>query len=158
MEHNPYAAPEAETELPQHEGGRPAGFWIRVGASIIDTILIAIVTMPLLFMLYGKEYFDSTVFAQGPLDILISYFLPAIAVVLFWIYRSATPGKILLGLKIVDANTGEKCTTGQLVLRYIGYYPAMIPLCIGFIWVAFDGRKQGWHDKIAKTLVVYGKG
>ncbi len=157
MDHNPYAAPQAETELPQHASGRPAGFWIRAGASVINSILIIAVTMPLIFMIYGKEYFDSTAFVEGPLDLLISYILPAIAVVVFWIYRSATPGKMLVGVKIIDAETGEKCSKGQLVLRYIGYYVAVIPLFIGIIWVAFDNRKQGWHDKIAKTLVVYGK-
>ena len=73
---------------------------------------------------------------------------------LFWIYKSATPGKMITKLVIVDAKTGGKPTTGQFLLRYLGYYVSTVPLGLGLIWVAFDQRKQGWHDKIAGTLVV----
>ncbi|MFW2124742.1 RDD family protein, partial [Acinetobacter ursingii] len=43
---------------------------------------------------------------------------------------------------------------GQGIIRYIGYIPATLVLFIGLIWVAFDSKKQGWHDKMAKTVVV----
>jgi uncharacterized RDD family membrane protein YckC len=59
-----------------------------------------------------------------------------------------------ISARIVDAKTGARPTTGQLVVRYLGYYVAMIPLFAGIIWVAFDPRKQGWHDKLAGTVVV----
>jgi uncharacterized RDD family membrane protein YckC len=74
--------------------------------------------------------------------------------VLFWVYRQATPGKIAIDARIVDATTGEKPSTGQLIGRYLGYYVSTIPLLLGFVWVAFDPRKQGWHDKLAGTVVV----
>jgi len=80
--------------------------------------------------------------------------LPAIAVVLFWIYRQATPGKIAISARIVDARTGGKPSTKQLVVRYLGYYVSTVPLMLGILWVAFDPRKQGWHDKLAGTVVV----
>jgi uncharacterized RDD family membrane protein YckC len=80
--------------------------------------------------------------------------LPAIAVILFWVYKSATPGKMALKLKIVDAKTGDKPSTGQLIGRYFGYYVSILPFMLGIIWVGFDGRKQGWHDKLAGTVVV----
>ena len=80
--------------------------------------------------------------------------LPAVAVVLFWVYRQATPGKIAIGARIVDAESGEKPGTWQCVVRYVGYYAAMLPLMVGILWVAFDPRKQGWHDKLAGTVVV----
>ena len=80
--------------------------------------------------------------------------LPAIAIVLFWIYRQATPGKIAIAARIVDAETGGKPSTRQLVIRYLGYYVSMLPLLAGIVWVAFDPRKQGWHDKLAGTVVV----
>jgi uncharacterized RDD family membrane protein YckC len=38
--------------------------------------------------------------------------------------------------------------------RYVGYIISTIPLCLGFLWVGFDSKKQGWHDKIAGTVVV----
>jgi uncharacterized RDD family membrane protein YckC len=83
---------------------------------------------------------------------------PAVATVLFWMYRQATPGKMALGLRVVDATTGRPASTGQLVGRYLGYYVSMIPLLLGLLWVAFDPRKQGWHDKLAHTVVVRRKG
>jgi uncharacterized RDD family membrane protein YckC len=134
-----------------------AGFWIRVGASIIDSILILIIIAPILTVIYGKEYWVSETFVQGTWDILLNYLLPAVAIVIFWIYRSATPGKMVLGLTIVDAQTGDKPTTGQFIGRYLGYYLSMIPLCLGFIWVGIDKRKQGWHDKLAGTVVIRNK-
>ena len=91
---------------------------------------------------------------QGPADLLLNWVLPAVAVVLFWVYRQATPGKIAIGARIVDARTGGRPSTGQLIGRYFAYYVSMLPLMLGFIWVAFDARKQGWHDKLANTVVV----
>ena len=131
-----------------------AGFWIRVGASIIDSILILIIIAPLLTFIYGEEYWVSEAFIHGTWDVLLNYLLPAIAIIIFWIYRSATPGKMVLGLTIVDAQTGGKPSTGQFIGRYLGYYVSMIPLFLGFIWVGIDKRKQGWHDKLAGTMVV----
>jgi uncharacterized RDD family membrane protein YckC len=69
-------------------------------------------------------------------------------------YRQATPGKMAIGAKIVDAKTLGKPSTGQLIGRYFAYYLSSIVLLLGFIWVGFDARKQGWHDKLAGTLVV----
>jgi len=130
------------------------GFWARVGAALIDTVLILIVCAPLLTMVYGRSYWTSDSFLQGPADFLINWLLPAIAVIIFWIYRQATPGKIAIAARIVDATTGRKPSTRQLVIRYLGYYVSMLPLFAGIIWVAFDARKQGWHDKLAGTVVV----
>jgi uncharacterized RDD family membrane protein YckC len=61
---------------------------------------------------------------------------------------------MLTGLAIVDAQTGGKPSTAQLIVRYLGYYVASIPLLLGIIWVGFDKRKQGWHDKMAGTVVI----
>jgi uncharacterized RDD family membrane protein YckC len=75
-------------------------------------------------------------------------------VLLFWIYRQATPGKIAIGARIVDAESGANPSARQLVGRYLGYYVSIVPLMLGIFWVAFDPRKQGWHDKLAGTVVV----
>ncbi|MEF1301681.1 RDD family protein, partial [Vibrio owensii] len=83
-----------------------------------------------------------------------NWVLPFIATVLFWVYRSATPGKIALKLKVVDAKTGEALSTSKSILRYVAYYVSTIPLGLGFIWIAFNGKKQGWHDMIANTVVI----
>jgi len=78
-------------------------------------------------------------------------------VVVFWINRQATPGKIAIDARIVDADTGGKPSTKQLLIRYVGYYVSTLPLFLGFFWVGFDPRKQGWHDKMANTVVVRDK-
>jgi uncharacterized RDD family membrane protein YckC len=134
------------------------GFWARTGAAIIDTLLICIVVFPILTAVYGAAYWSGERLIQGPVDFLVSWIAPAVAVVLFWIARQATPGKMAIGARIVDAKTGAKPTGGQLVVRYLGYYVAMFPLFVGILWVAFDPRKQGWHDKMAGTVVVRRKG
>jgi uncharacterized RDD family membrane protein YckC len=130
------------------------GFWARVGAAMIDTVLLLVVCAPLVTLVYGRAYWTSDALLQGPADFLINWLLPAIAVIVFWTYRQATPGKIAIAARIVDAGTGGKPSTRQLVVRYLGYYVSMLPLMAGIVWVAFDPRKQGWHDKLAGTVVV----
>jgi len=131
-----------------------AGFWIRVGAALIDSVLILIIILPILTKIYGMDIWLSTSLVQGFWDLLLSYILPAIAVVIFWVYKSATPGKMATRLTIVDAKSGGKPTTAQFVIRYLCYYVALLPVGIGIIWVGIDKRKQGWHDKIAGTVVI----
>ena len=134
-----------------------AGFWVRVGAALIDTFLVLLVTLPLLTAIYGSDYWSNDSLSMGVWDTLLSYVLPAIAVIAFWVYRSATPGKSWLHLTIVDAKTGEKPGTRQFVLRYLGYYVSIIPLFLGIIAVGVDRRKRGFHDRIAGTVVIRDK-
>ena len=131
-----------------------AGFWIRTGAAVIDSVLILIIIGPVLTAIYGVDYWLSDSAVQGSWDVLINYILPPIAIVIFWVYKSATPGKMALKLTIVDAKTGGKPSNGQYIGRYLGYYIAAIPLLLGIIWVGIDKRKQGWHDKMAGTVVI----
>jgi uncharacterized RDD family membrane protein YckC len=132
------------------------GFWARVGAALIDTILLLLICAPIVTWIYGTDYWLGTEMKliYGPADFLVNWVLPAIAVILFWVYRQATPGKMAIGARIVDEKTGGKPSTGQLIGRYLAYYLSIIPLMLGIIWVGIDARKQGWHDKLAGTLVV----
>ena len=132
------------------------GFWPRVGAAIIDTILILMIIGPLLTAFYGEEYWSNEGLT-GPMDVLLSYLFPAVATILFWVTRQATPGKMAISARVVDANTGDPMTTSQSIGRYFAYFVAMLPLMLGILWVAFDRRKQGWHDKLAGTVVVRNK-
>jgi uncharacterized RDD family membrane protein YckC len=133
-----------------------AGFWMRVWATLIDTVLVCVVIFPLLTAAYGSAYWESTKLIQGPLDFLLSWVAPTVAVAWFWATKQATPGKMAISARIVDAKTGGKATATQLVIRYLGYFVAIVPLFLGLLWVAFDPRKQGWHDKLAGTVVVVG--
>jgi len=132
-----------------------AGFWTRFAASIIDSLWM----LPLIFVLgylyYGSNYVMSDKLYLGGVDIFIQYILPALITLAFWAYKSATPGKMAVRTKIVDAKTLEPASNSQLIVRYLCYYISMLVLFLGFIWVAFDKKKQGWHDKLAKTLVVH---
>lgn len=73
---------------------------------------------------------------------------------IFWAEKQATPVKMAINSKILDAKTGDAASTGQLIGRYLAYYLSFIVLGLGFIWVAFDARNQGWHDKLSGTVVV----
>ena len=130
------------------------GFWARVGAAIIDSILMAIVLVPFMRVFYGDIGFEDIARLDSPANIMINGVLPAIVVILFWVWRDATPGKMAIGAKIVDAKTGGKPSTGQFIGRYLSYYISSFVLLLGFIWVGFDAKKQGWHDKLAGTVVV----
>ena len=133
-----------------------AGFWIRVLASLIDTLLIVAITIPVLIAIFGFNR-EHTGWLAGMADFLISWVAPAIAVIVFWITKQATPGKLAVHAKIVDARTGGALSVGQSIGRYLGYFVSTVPLCLGLIWVAFDKRKQGWHDKLAGTVVIRDK-
>jgi uncharacterized RDD family membrane protein YckC len=60
---------------------------------------------------------------------------------------------MMVGIKIVKTD-GTPVTSVEALVRYIGYWASAIPLGLGFLWVAWDSGKQGWHDKIAGTCVV----
>lgn len=151
---NVYQTPSSNLGVGSEEERNYAGFWVRVGASIIDTILIILITAPFLYLIYGKAFWQTEGFTNGALNILISYVFPAIAVILFWLYKSATPGKMIFGLKIISLGKSTNLSVMQSIGRYLAYYPSMLIFMLGIIWVAFDKKKQGWHDKLANTAVI----
>lgn len=130
------------------------GFWPRVGASLLDTIILLAIIVPLMYLFYGDRYFYSTDSFLGSADVLINYIFPLIAILLFWTYKSATPGKMAIKAVIVDADTGKQPTMKQYIIRYVGYFVSMLPFFVGIMWVGLDSKKQGWHDKMANTVVI----
>jgi uncharacterized RDD family membrane protein YckC len=143
------------------KGGSPyASFERRMLASMIDTLLIMIIILPLIkpFMTvvqpateyihaltaklqqgslstldYNTQIFDYMLGEGGRLlllDLTYQTIFMGVVVVLFWIYRSATPGKMILNMEIVDAKTGEKPTRKQCIIRYVGYIVAVLPLIV----------------------------
>lgn len=72
----------------------------------------------------------------------------------FWHYRSATPGKMLFKIKVVDAETGGPCRMKQYIIRYIGILISGTLLGIGFLWLRWNKRARAWHDFMAGTVVV----
>ncbi len=74
--------------------------------------------------------------------------------VIFWVANGGqTLGKMAMGIKVVMID-GSSITTGKAILRFIGYIAGGFIMWVGFIWAAFDEKRQGWHDKMAKTYVV----
>ena len=153
MESNSSSSPEAASP----HGPEYVGFWKRVAASLIDTLILLIVIVPLLLAVYGTGYLARAQESglAGFWDFVIQVVLPAVAVILFWKYRGATPGKMAVSARIVDARSGAAPSTGQLVGRYFAYLVSALPLGLGFFWIGIDRRKQGFHDKLANTVVVY---
>jgi uncharacterized RDD family membrane protein YckC len=131
------------------------GFWIRLLAALIDTILFMLVEAPFVLLAYGPGYYslDSTQLIHGWVDVLVTIVMPFVATILFWRWRRATPGKMLLKLEVVDGDTGETPSVGQCVLRYVGYFLAAVPCGLGLLFIFFDKRKRGWHDRLANTVV-----
>ncbi len=129
-----------------------ATFGSRALALLIDWLIVAVISMPVIVLAFGADYFSLDP-ARRSWDIVF-FLIVGAAVVSFWRYCGATPGKLALGLKIVDARTGAAPSTPRLALRFLCYLVSALPLYLGFIWAALDRRKQGWHDKIAGTIVV----
>lgn len=77
-----------------------------------------------------------------------------LASMICWKFWSATPGKMMLRMKIVDADTEEPMTDRQIIIRGLGYIPSCAVFFIGIFWIGFNKRKQGWHDKMANTVVI----
>ncbi len=135
-------------------GPRYVGFWKRLLAFFIDTLILVTVFVTIAIAIYGRRYVQLASQGQTLLfDVLVQFVLPAVAAILFWRYRGATPGKMLVSARIVDAATLGPPSTGKLIGRYFAYIVSSI-FMLGFIWIAFDKRKQGWHDKLAGTVVI----
>lgn len=128
-----------------------AGFWRRVAAALIDTFIYTV----LLALILGPVYVKAQFWSIEGMSRALVYLL---VTVILWITVLGTPGKLLLGCQVVDADTFQPLGWRQAVLRYLCYLVSMLPLLLGFLWVAWDPRKQGFHDKIANTVVLYNAG
>ncbi len=150
---NPYASPSADLGTSGGER-RYVGFWMRVLAAIIDSILLMVVLLPLIYFMFGSGVLTGEETA-GAAYLIISYGLPFAIYVFLWAKYGGTPGKRLLKMKIVSRDTGEHLSYGMSAVRYIGYILSMMALFIGLIWVGFQREKRGWHDLMAGSVVVY---
>ena len=140
------------------------GFWRRAAAFLIDKFILHLIFMILFFAsapflglgspssfltnastVMTGTFFISYYGASMLLDMVyFTYFLGTIG---------QTPGKMLFGLKVIQ-KTGEPMTLGIAFLRWVGYIISGLVFNLGFIWIAFDSKKRGWHDMIAATCVI----
>lgn len=136
-----------------------AGFWRRAWAWVLDALLLFPLLVLLLHLAYGRDYWrwlaeGAEGGIYGALDLIISYLLPLAYVLIGWCLFKGTPGKRVLGCLVVDARTGEALSLARALLRLFGYLLSYLPLGLGFFWIAWDKRKQGFHDKIARSAVL----
>lgn len=146
-------APSVPTEEAEQKSMNYAGFWIRFAAALIDGVILGIIGR----LIFGNEVTNITMNNEG-VSAGVYYtgwrnIVPLLYVIGFWIWLSATPGKLALKLKVVDEK-GNNITWKTALIRYLGYFVSAAVILIGFITIGFDKKKQGWHDKIAKTYVI----
>ncbi len=91
------------------------------------------------------------------LNQIVQFIMLFCYVAYMWVRFAATPGKLLLGLRVVDAQNFEKITLKQATKRFFSFILSVAPLFLGFLWSNFNKRCQTWHDKIAGTVVVTSK-
>ncbi len=141
-----------------NEPAQYVGFWKRVVAALVDTMAVGVSALVVLVPVVGVDDLFSADPAKlfTPSD-LVQGIVGLVFVLGFWFYLSTTPGKLLFRAYIVDAETLRRPTRRQFVIRYVGYYVCILTLMLGILWVAFDRRKQGLHDKMAGTVVISGK-
>jgi uncharacterized RDD family membrane protein YckC len=132
-----------------------AGFWIRVVAWVIDAIALGILTSA-----FTPFLGNPAVWIEGPRVLVnpgANAFGALIGLVYFvgmWSWRGQTVGMMPFRLYVARVEDGGRPDLVRAFLRYVGLILSFAALLLGVIWVAFDGRKQGWHDKLAGTLVV----
>lgn len=138
-----------------------AGFWRRLAATGLDLLLFVALAAPLMLAIYGHDYLywalehGALLRAYGAWDLLLARALPLAAIVFLWSRLGATPGKLLMNCKVVDLRTGEPPGAGRAALRFAAYPVSALPFYLGFFWIGWDRRKQGFHDKIAGTAVLH---
>jgi uncharacterized RDD family membrane protein YckC/ribosomal protein L40E len=121
-----------------------AGFWIRLGAFIIDFTICLLVGV-VISNLFNLKLEDA--FGWGIL------LLPIYVILALSIY-STTIGKNIYGIKVVDEKDRNNIKVGKSIGRTISYLLSSFIIYMGFWTIGIDSKKQGWHDKIAGTLVL----
>jgi len=129
-------------EKPKEFALEYAGFWVRLGAGIIDLLILGLIVGIIAY-----------VFASPIIWVTVGLLVSVAHFVGFWLWRGQTPGKMAVGIKVIRTDSSP-LTWQCALLRYSGYIVSAMILFIGFIWIAFDSRKQGIHDRIANTYVV----
>lgn len=123
-----------------------AGFWIRLVALMADSLIIII---PI-----GIIKFLFALIIPGIVGIT-GLFLPWIYFILMTHYKGATLGKMLVGIT-VKSDDLKNLSIGKIILREtVGRFVSGITLCIGYIMAGFTQKKQGLHDYISHSVVVY---
>lgn len=140
-----------------------AGFWIRFVAIFIDGVILFVANFVIGFVLgffigiliyvSGSTINESSTNTLNLISLLIAVVLNAGYFSFYWA-GGQTLGMRWLHLRVVDAQTGGPIGVSRGFTRWLGYVMSSVACYVGLIWAAFDPRKQGWHDKIANSVVI----
>ncbi|MBB3169393.1 RDD family protein [Simiduia aestuariiviva] len=167
-----------ELDLPDMDGRsatpvRYAGFWVRFATFVIDSLCVALFVSIPLFFVFGSGHWQMNIPLDGQLpspeqarellaqlrlimaQVITEYAILLVLYAYCWVRYLGTPGKLVLGLQVVDARTLGPLSVKQSIIRYLGYFVSSLAGCLGFIWVGIDARKQGFHDMMAHSYVIY---
>lgn len=153
-----------------------AGFFVRLVASFLDTLFLALPVAIAVYLLSDGQWFDWSAYQQNMLyamqgdasaalahqpstdlrwELLFEFAVLAVTILFWREWRGATPGKRMLHIAIVDAKTLEEIDNKQAITRSLGYIVSTLLLLMGFIMVAFRQDKRALHDLLAGTAVIY---
>lgn len=144
--------------------GAYAGFVTRLLAYLVDRVIVAIIsflTVMAVHWVLNAFRINQLLFGWNEIPWQVASAFGAVVYIVvafgydiaFWILVGQTPGKRLMGVRIVRTN-GERVRLGNALLRHLAYILSGL-LFLGYLWILFDNRRQGWHDKLGGTIVVY---
>lgn len=139
----PSQPPGASQYAPQGALGPRANFGQRLGALLVDAIILAIPQL-ILFAI---------------LDPVVAYLIALVLGIAYFAYfegsaSGQTPGKKVLKIRVIDFNAGGPIGMGRALIRYVARIVSSLPCLLGYLWMLWDREKQTWHDKLASTVVV----
>jgi uncharacterized RDD family membrane protein YckC len=135
------------------------GFGHRLAAFLLDAVIVGFFSL-VLGVIVGIAGFLVQWLTPGYVEhlerliVICGIIFSLVYYIVAWSRSGQTIAKTTLGIKVVGPD-GQPPSGGQAVLRYVGYLVSAVVVSLGFIWILFDRKRQGWHDKIAKTYVVY---
>jgi uncharacterized RDD family membrane protein YckC len=154
-------------------GVRFAGHGARLGAYVLDailvglvaTVLLLIVMVPLFGALVGAAGPDGEIDSSdlGAVGASAGFFILGVLVIsvfsllyfpFFWARGGATPGMKVAGIRVVNDRDGSRIGWGAALLRLVGWWVSAAVFYIGFVWILVDSRRRGWHDLLAGTCVI----
>jgi len=135
---------ESVAEVPTQQY---AGVFVRYAANVLDSIIVGLALIPLALIFTVLDSKENTFdFIGGILYLVYS--------IGFITSKGATLGKQFFRTKVVGVSK-EKVSLWKSILReVVGKFVSMLVFGLGFVWALFDSKKQAWHDKIARTVVI----
>ncbi len=147
-----------------HRPAKPAGFFIRFLASVIDNIILMLITLMVAGAVFVILERSGTPVSRDPEEFMgwlwLLFILPSTALsCMYFIYFHAvtgqTVGKLVCGVQVVTAEGNDPLGWWRSIVRCVGYFPSYFFMCIGFLWVLVNRRKRGWHDYLSGSVVIY---